>query len=425
MESLPEERPQSEEIGLPQYFRWNYLMHILEGGLCIGGGSFIAPSTVLPKVVESLGGPAWLISLMPIMMLVGFVWPPLFTAHWVESLSRVKPAVLVSGLLQRLPYLVAGVVLLGFAGNSRGLALAAVALAPFISGLFGGITLTAWLELVTKTVPDNKRSSVWALRFIFASAIGIAAGGVITATLDRYPGVKGYGILHLIAFGLQFASYLLFATIRETTPSIQAERNSSNLRQNLRSVPSLIWSDGRLFSYLVSRSFMNGIFIMTPFLTIYALRVLDRPESYIGYLVVAQMLGGIFGNLVAGPLGDRYGGKMPMVVSRFVFLLLAVWGCFAKTEPEFLGILFLFGGALYCNQVGTTTLSIEICPPERRATYLAIMSTLTMPTTLLASGVSTVIWTLTESFALLSAVTAATIVLSLAFLVRIEEPRGR
>ena len=421
---LPAETyPHIEEPDLPQHFRWNYLMHIVEGGFCIGGAAFIAPSTVLPKVVESLGGPPWLIALMPIMMMVGFVWPPLFTAHWVERLDLVKPVVLVSGFFQRIPYLIAGVVLLGFSSNSPKLALAAVALAPFIAGLFGGLTMTAWLELVTKTIPDHRRSSVWAMRFIISSAIGIVAGGVIAGTLNRFPGVKGYGILHLIAFGFQFVSYLLFATIRETGYSAQAKNNASNLRQNLRSVPALLWNDRRLFSYLLSRSLMNGIFIMTPFLTIHALRVLDRPESYVGYLVTAQMFGGILGNLVAGPLGDRYGGKLPMLLGRVVFVILAIWSCFARTELEFFGILFLFGAALFCNQVGTTTLSIEICPPERRATYLAIMSTLTMPTTLLASVVCTVLWALTGSFPSLAAATATCVFLSILFLVRIEEPR--
>jgi MFS family permease len=424
-EVLAHDLLENKELELPQHFRWNYLMHIVEGGLCIGGIAFVAPSTVLPKVVDSLGGPPWLISLMPIMMMVGFVWPPLFTAHWVERLHRVKPAVLVSGLLQRIPYLVAGVVLLGFSGDSPKLALAAVALAPFVSGLFGGLTMTAWLELVSKTIPDNRRSSVWAMRFIIASLIGIVAGGVIAGTLARFPGMKGYGILHLIAFGLQFVSYLLFATIRETSVSIQAKSsNSSNLGQNLRSVPALLWNDKRLCSYIISRSFMNGIFIMTPFLTIHALKVLGRPESYLGYMVTAQMVGGIFGNLVAGPLGDRYGGKLPMMLGRVAFVILSIWSCFAKSEFEFAGILFLFGAALFCNQVGTTTLSIEISPPERRATYLAIMSTLTMPTTLIASVVCTVLWNLTGSFPGLAGATAACVFLSILFLVRIEEPRG-
>ena len=168
---------------------------------------------------------------------------------------------------------------------------------------------------------------------------------------------------------------------------------------------------------------MNGMYVMSPFLTIHTLAELKRPESYMGYLVAAQMLGGIIGNGLAGYLGDRNGGKVPMILSRFALIFACLWVWVAKSEWEFLTIFMLFGFAFYSDQVGTTTLCIEISPLKRRATYLAIMSTLTMPSMLVASAVSSWVWTATETFSFLAAITAATMAVSLYYLARIDEPR--
>ncbi|HEY1081569.1 MAG TPA: hypothetical protein VGE29_04865, partial [Prosthecobacter sp.] len=48
--------------------RRNFICHCLEGGLYMGGTAFLAPETVLPKMVETLGGQAWIIAMMPVLL---------------------------------------------------------------------------------------------------------------------------------------------------------------------------------------------------------------------------------------------------------------------------------------------------------------------------------------------------------------------
>lgn len=409
-----------------RYFRRNYTIHCIEGGLFIGGMAFVAPNTVLPKMVESLGGPTWLIAICPMLMTLGFVTPTLLTAHLVERLHAVKPVLLCTGFLQRIPFLGTAVVLYYFTETHASWALASVTLAQFLSGILGGITMTAWLELVAKTIPENRRSSVWAMRFIISSAIGIGAGGMIASVLETRPGPEGYAFLHLILFGFLMSSYAIFALIRETAPPAdKPSDNHSELWENLKSVPKFIRSDRDLRNYLATHGLMNGMFIMIPFLSIHSLRVLDRPESYLGFLVVAHMFGGIVGNVLAGYLGDRHGGKIVMLLSRAVFFVLAVWTSVAETEWEFAAIFFLFGSAFFGNQVGTTTFCIEISPLGKRATYLAIMSTLTAIPMAAASILSTILWNWREDYTLLGAATGLAMIASTFFLHRIEEPRKR
>ena len=406
-----------------QFLSRNYLFHAIEGGFISGGMAFVSTNTILPRLVEILSGPAWMISLMPILMTLGYFFPPILTAHRVEKLEWVKPFVMLTAVFQRLPFLVAGLVLMFWGGQYKFLALSVIILAPLLSGLAGGFSMTAWQELVIKTIPENRRSSLFASRQILSAGIGMAAGGVITSILNQDSGIEGYGILHLITFGFMILSFIFFAMVHETDLPQQFETKPVTLKENLRQMPQLLKQVPHFQNYLITRSLMNGIFIMIPFMAIHALRVLNRPDSFMGYLVTAQMAGAISGNMIAGYLGDRFGGKIPMLLSRFLFSITSLWAAFTQQEWAFLSIFFFYGFAHFLNQVGASTMNLEICPVKRRPTYLAIIAFFSAATMLGVSLLSAILWKIWETFAILAIVTLVSQILSIHFLRRIPEPR--
>ena len=402
--------------------RWNYGALIIEGGFFGGGCAFVYPNTVLPTMIQSLGGPAWLISLMPVMMWLGLLIPPILTAHWIDRLHRYMPLLLTTGVFQRLPFLLAAVVLLY--GGDPILMLWAVALAQLLSGIAGGVSLTAWQALVAKCVTDQRRSSMFAIRFASTCVIGLAAGYAVKAILQHWPGATGYGLLHLAAFTTLVVSYIIFALIREPRLA-PPEHEHLSLWENLAAMPGLVLSDRPFSLYLVSRFFRNGIFIATPFLAIYAQQTLGRPESYVGQLLVAQMIGAVAGNLLAGYVGDKIGGKLVSQAGLAIFAGISAWAAVAKTNVEFQLIFLLFGFAFFAAEVGAFTLMLEICPARKRATYLSLASLVNLPGMLLASGISTMLWTPGSGFTGLAVATVIALLLSIAFLAPLHEPRGR
>ncbi len=408
----------------PRTPQFNYAAHVVEGGLYMGGLSFVAANSVLPRLVELLGGPAWVIGLSPMLMMIGFSILPLFTAHRIERLKRVMPLLIPATTLQRLPYLFAGLGLLYAGADKPALSLALVVLAPFLSGLFGGLIQPAWFELVAKTLSPNRRASVFALRNIISSAIGVCAGAIIAAVLHRYPGVTGYGVLHLFAVSFLFLSFLVFAQIRETDDTVRDTRNHVSLRENLRGLPALLGAQPSLGRFIVARMLFSGIFVALPYVAIHALRVTGKPDSFMGYLVTAQMVGGMVGNALAGYLGDRFGGKVCSIIGRS----LAVAACavlpFVGEPWAFVAMFALLGGALFTEKVGASTMGIEVAPFEKRATFMALLSFSNVPAMLGASVLSSSLWKAFGSFGLVCSVAAGLIALSLGWLVRVRDPRG-
>jgi len=405
----------------------NYISHSLEGGLYLGGVKFVSAITLLPVMVHALGGPAWLISLVPIFGMLGWVTPPLLVAHRIERLMRHKPLVLVTGVLQRLPYLLTGLVLVLLAGGFPTLALAALACCPLISGLTGGFGLTAWQELVANTIPPERRSSLWAVRNTMSAGIGLLAGGVVAAVLGFYGdgNPTGYGVLHLVAFAFLVASYVSFIFLRETPHPRRPNGPARTLTANLRQMPGMIRRDKRLGLYLAHRAMMAGMFIVIPFLSIHALATLDRPEEFAGTLLAAQMVGAVAGNILAGFLGDRFGGKLICGIGAASLVGMCVWAPLAGAAWAFWGIYFLLGAGMSIYNIGRTVLGLEICPLDRRASYLAVMSAVSLPSMLAASQLSSVAWSATGgNFACIAILAGVLLLGSLLALLPIVEPRN-
>lgn len=96
----------------PPAARFNYWTLVVEGALFGGALTFVNANTLLPAIVQSLGGAAWLIALMPVLMQIGFRLPPIFTAHHIDRLHDYRRFLVWMGLAQRLPFGLAGFALL-------------------------------------------------------------------------------------------------------------------------------------------------------------------------------------------------------------------------------------------------------------------------------------------------------------------------
>lgn len=424
MKSITPRQLRRHQLQMKKLFWRNYVTHSIEGGFFMGGMSFLAADTVLPVIVKSLGGSTWLVAMTPILMLFGWMLPSLLIAHYVEKLDWVRPLVLVLGVFQRLPYVVTGFVLVFFAEPYPTLALAFVMLCPLVSGICGGVSSTAWQELIAKTIPENRRSSLWAARNIIGALFGLLAGGVIAWVLWRWPGSMGYGVLHWIAFGFFVASYAAFTVSRETNLPARPSDQTPTFLSNIASLPALIRANRPFRLYLVARALTMGQFIMLPFLAIHALRQTQQPESFVGLLVTVTMAAGIGANLLAGWLGDRFGGKILLLVSSVSVLGICVWASAASDRWEYLCVFGLLGVARSFHLVGTMTLSLEICPMEKRATYLAVISAIALPAVLAASAIGAICWRFGgERFLWVAIVTGLAMLAAITVLAAIAEPR--
>lgn len=370
---LTKEILKSHDEEVRKHFWRNYLAHGIEGGFFMGGLAFVSAATLLPRMVQQLGGGNWLIGLASVIQMLGFTAPGLFTASRIERLHRMKPLLMFLGAFQRLAFLVAGLLLFFAPDISKAAALATVMLAPLFSGVMGGLHGPAWNEFVAKTVPSERRASLWAIRFTLGSLIGVGAGLVVSRVLDSVPGVKGYGILHLLCFGFLGLSYAVISMVRETTFLPPKKTGPPEAWDHLFwRIPKILQSYPDLARYLYSRLAAQGSFLVMSFMGIHALETLGKSDSFLGSLLSWQMGAMIVGTLWGGWLGDRQGGKQPLMWGGAFTVLTIAWSAFAADEAAFIAIFALQGLAGGLSNVGVPTLNLELSPVQERVAIAAV-----------------------------------------------------
>ena len=407
----------------PQVVRRNFICHWLEGGLYMGGTAFLQPETVMPKMVEQLGGRSAIIAIMPVLLPAAFALAGLFVSPLVERLGRFKPWVMTFGLLQRLPYLVTGL-LLWFAADAGPWLLPVVVLTPVASGLVGGMGMVAWMEMVTRMLPERIRPAGWAARYILQACIGMAAGAVIHQVLTHAPGQRGYALLHLIAFAFLLFSWVAQAFMREMPGAAAQHPDPGGYWRYLKGLPGLLTAQPRLLRLIAARFTGTGYLMMVSFLTIHALHTTGRPEADEGIFVSFQNVGTILGSMLAGWLGYHSGGKVLLILARSICVLLCAGVCLTHSFAGFSAAYFAFGFGLFLDRVGDLTLAAELCPPERRSTLQAVLGFCNVWSLLLATSLGGLVHAFSGSFYLVAMMAAAFSLLSILILRGIPEPRG-
>jgi MFS family permease len=116
-----------------------------------------------------------------------------------------------------------------------------------------------------------------------------------------------------------------------------------------------------------------GYLMLVGFLTVYALRITGRAEADEGLFVSFQNVGTVLGCILAGWIGYRSGGKMLLLTSRALCLILCLWIASAQSFSSFTVAYFVLGFGLFIDRVGDLTLAAELCPSNRRSTLQAVL----------------------------------------------------
>jgi len=385
----------------------NYLLFVVEGGTFMGATHFTNHQTVLPSLILEQDGPAWLAALVPGIMVMGMFAAPMFTHRYVSRLQTYHGFTNFWFFFQRAVYLLAAALLFMFSKNASAV-VAIIALTPLISGVFGGLPYAAWQQLFIRELPQNRRPSNLAMRFLMAGFIGIFAGKVIELTLRNYPGATGYAWLHLWASIAAMISWITFACIRETRNNIEVEIEESNPaisnqrahQAELSWIQILLKPDLRRF--WISLILMHFIQILAPFYAVGIRQHFHQDIAFLGVLAFWQMVGYTLGNISAGYLGDKFSGKWVFRYGMLFFAMTLPLGVFAPTVIIAKIGYFAFGYFLIFMVVGKDAFILESAQSKGRSLFLSLASFVSMLCMLLFSLISYYLWIRFESLPILA-----------------------
>ena len=316
-----------------------------------------------------------------------------FLVSLVQGVT-VLPQLPVARLLARAPHLAKPLLLLGIwlrcavwgvlgflavSGVTRGkfLLLAFVLLLSLYS-LGGGVAVLPFKRVISDTIPENRRGSFFGWRLLLGSLLGMAAGGIVHLVLGskslEWP--KNYGLLFLLSFASLALAYTGMSMLRfprpQALPGGKPPPFAGEMRRVLKAYPPIR-------TLILIRILGGGLPLVMPFLTLYAVKDLGIPLSWLGIFVVVQQVGATASNLLWIPMGNRMGTRILMRLGLGGAAVGAGAAFFASGPLTFAAAFFFFGFSSSALRVAFGGYVLELGTGHARSLLIAMEGTFLFP----------------------------------------------
>lgn len=379
--------PSSEYTFIPR----NYVLGIINGATFMAAMSLFSPTTVGAMFIAELTDKKAVVGLMYSLMMVGWSWPQMIISHMLEHRPFKKPFYVVSAVLR---ILVLGLVLLAITlvGNrNKTLLLCAYGLLMFSFSSLGGIGIIPFMDIVSKTMPPNRRGAFFAYRRLYAGVLGIGGGYFVQFILKEELGIP-YPTNFLIIFG---AAFLLMAISSvcfcfASEPAGHVAPHTMGFRQRLRRGWRIFRKDRNYRRLYLARSALALGGMATPIYAVYAVKDLGAPVSQTGMFILIGAISATVTTVVWKRIGDVHGNRLLMLAAAFLTLaapfVASVCGAMPASSdgsnPALTLYLLVFAfasPAMAANGIAATNYLLEIAPETRRPTYVGFMYTIAAP----------------------------------------------
>jgi len=364
-----------------KYRQRNFWLGVTNGILFNASGAFLNANTILPLFVSRLTDSPFLIGTAAALHQVGWYVPQLFIAAASAHRPRQKPYYIRAAFFRLLVFsaLLATFFLSSY--QKPGQVLFFFFLFYGLYAVGGGFAGVAFMEIVSKTVPPERRGSFWGLRMSIGGLMAAGFGRVVAEVLNENPFPQNFELLFLFAFGFIFSGLFSFAWVKE--PELPNRLPKVPYFQRIRETVSLLKTDPHFFRLYATRLLIGTYMVAAPFYVIYAQRELGFSVASAGLFVSAEVLGLVVSNLLWSALSNRGRDGLVLLGTAALTLFAPVWalasGWLGFGPFVYAFIFFALGATEAGLTVGYLNHLLKIAPESQRTLYIGLLHTLLFP----------------------------------------------
>jgi len=296
----------------------------------------------------------------------------------VRRFNSRRTVSIACSVLARVPLLCAGFLIFFFSSSFT-------VVLCFLSFhyLFASIAGPSWNSWMKDLVPGKSLGAFFAKRSSYNQSLNVALSLSLALFIDyiknRQPQFElhTYAVFFMIA-GMAGLLGVFFLSRTYEPPSVLAAGNIFRMLKRPLMNPNfrklLIFNSVWLFA-------LN---LATPFFTVFLLRTMELPLSYIIVLAAISQVSGIFALRVWGKYADRYSNKTIIAICAPVYVLcLAAW-CFVGIYTNFYNNLALLTGIFIVSGIATsginlslTNIGLKLAPSAESIFYLSAKNIVT------------------------------------------------
>lgn len=354
----------------------NFVLNVADGTMFYLGLAMVSRFTVLPLLVERLGGERWMQGLIPTIAYTGWFLPGLFVAPMLAHRPRRLPFLLVATIFERAPFLLLGLLLLFAPGAPPALLLGLFLLLFAVHSFAAGIGGVPWQDYISRIIPGGRWGIFFGLQAGIGGLLGVGGAAIATQVLESQPFPQSVGLLSLGCFAAFVVSYAFLAlSVEPPFPPQPAQ----SVTAFLRSVVPLLRADGTFRRYLISRAAIALALVGHSFITAAALERFGLRNEDVGPFTAALLAAQALANLGLGWLADRWGHKQVLVLSVGLGVAAIVLAILAPTAVWFVPIFVLVGAAQAGYMLTGFTLLFSYSNPAERARYIGVANMMLAP----------------------------------------------
>ena len=349
---------------------WNLCLDVTWFGVLSG-----ITSTFVSVFAIRLGASNTLVGLLvslPALVNVFWLIP---SARIIERQRRRLPIIVLAGFLQRLGYLLIALMPFVLRAHRPEALVALVALITVPTA----IASVAFTSLVADVVPVDKRAQVISIRNVLISTVSTVTVLISGKLLDLLLFPFNYQLLFGAGFAASLVSLYYVSRIKVADAVVveqQPQRKAPLVTQLRRSVRQLIKQRDFVRFSASAFVFHWGLYLPTALYAIYRVRYLGASDTWIGLLSMTQNAVTIWTYFYWGRVASRKGNRLVLLISSLGIVLFPVLtGLSPRIEPLLIVSVIggIFGAGFNLSFFNTL---LEVCPQERRPSYLAINTTL-------------------------------------------------
>jgi len=365
----------------------SFAFGVAHGALLTLAETLLYPTIVLTLFVAQLTDDPVRIALVPVVGTTVWLLPQLLVGSLQHKSRRQLPWATGAAIVQT-----AAIVLLAYVGYRAEMddsqRLRSFFLCYVVYNLAAGLASIPSRELLTKSIPRDRRGIFFLQRSLWGAVLGLAAGLVVRGLFgpDGPAFPRNFTSLFAAAAGALAAATFFQMRLRE--PARMVASSAAGPSTGLRNAPQVI-ADPNFRRFMTFRVVLTASTLADPFLIVYARRELDLPMSYVGTYLIAFTAA----RFLSSPLWawlESHGGyravlqgtALARLVAPLVALVLPYLADttlyrdrFDDNRPIFLAyaVVFVALGAALGGQIRANFgYVMDIAPEELRPAYTAL-----------------------------------------------------
>lgn len=296
----------------------------------------------------------------------------------VRKYNNRRAVTVYCAFLARFPLVLIGISALWFAGSFN-----IFIFFLFFYFLFGSIAGPSWNSWMKDLVPENMLGEYFSRRSRYNQTLDVVFSIVLAILLDfiksRYPQyeLNVYSIFFIIAGVIGIIGGYVLSRAPEPQSYLSNANILSLFRQPLRNL-----NFRRLLAF--NSAWIFALNIATPFFTVFMMKGMGLPISYIIVLSILSQLSSILTIRIWGTFADRYSNKSIIALSAPIYILCIIAWCFVGIYSRLyanlalLVVIHIFSGISTAGiNLSLTNIGLKLAPKEDAIVYLSVKNIIT------------------------------------------------